>query len=231
MIVRNWMQRSPTLIGGDLRLAEAEEMLTELEQSALPVVDDGRLRGLLTRRHCLRSAHFVARTQSADEYDFYVQRLKVKDVMCRRPATIQATDTMEECLRRGQDLGVGQFPVLDGTRVVGVIGSTQVFLLAAHLLGAWERRSGLALGPLPIQPGTIGRIADLVEGAGAEVLALYPIAHAASGSEAAQSKVIVRFRGGSMAKVTAVLVAAGFPLMEQVDSAHDAAPAKENAWT
>jgi acetoin utilization protein AcuB len=231
MIVRNWMQRSPTMIHGDLRLAEAEQMLTELEQSALPVVEDGRLRGLLTRQHCLRSSHFVARTQSADEYDFYVRRLKVKDVMCRRPATIQATDTMEECLRRGQELGVGQFPVLDGQRVVGVIGSAQVFLLAAHFLGAWEKRSGLALGPMEVRQGTIGRIADLVEGAGAEVLALYPITQGAAQAEAGQSRVIVRFRGGTIDKVTAVLSAAGFPVMETVDAAGDAAAAKEPAWT
>lgn len=230
MIVGNWMQQSPKLIGSDMLLTDAEHLLTESGQSALPVVDDGRLRGLLTRQQCLRAAHFVARNQSTDEYDFYVQRLKVKDVMCRRPVTMQVGDTMEECLRRGQELGIGQFPVLDGDRVVGVIGSTQVFLLAAHFLGAWEKRSGVALGPIEMQPGTIGRISDLVEGAGAEVLALYPIAHDADSGGRKQSKVIVRFRGGAIDKVAAVLVAAGFPVMEQVDAAHGAAGAKEGEW-
>ncbi len=222
MIIRNWMQHNPTLVNGDTLVSEAKRILTEHNLQALPVVDDGRLRGMVTRQHCLRAAHFVARTQNPDEYSFFANRLKVKDIMVRSPATVEATDTMEECLRRGQELGIGQFPVMDGGEVVGVISSKEVFSLAAHFLGAWEKRCGVTLGPLEMKPGTIGRIADLVEGAGAEVQAIYPIARGADGGNGKQNerKVIVRFHAAEVKKVVAVLEAAGFRVIESVEAHH-----------
>jgi hypothetical protein len=127
---------------------------------------------------------------------------------------------MEECLRRGQDLGIGQFPVMEDGKVVGVISSKEIFSLAAHFLGAWEKRCGITLGPLEIKPGTIGRIADLVEGAGAEVQAIYPITRGEDGGngQPRERKVIVRFHAAELKKVVAVLEAAGFRVIESVDT-------------
>ncbi len=215
------MQTNPEHVHGDTLLAEAKRILTEHNLQALPVIDEGRLRGLITRQHCLRAAHFVARTQNPDEYNFFANRLKVKDVMVRNPATVEATETMEECLRRGQELNVGQFPVLDQGKVVGVISSNEILSLAAHFLGAWENRSGVTLGPLDLKPGIIGRIADLVEGAGAEVQAIYPIASNANGhrptpGKSRERKIIVRFHSAPVEKVAAVLEAAGLKVLEAV---------------
>ena len=95
-------------------VSEAKRILSENNLHALPVVDGGRLRGLVTRANLLRMGHFVLRTQNADEFNFFVTRLKVRDVMVRNPATVQASDTMQHCLLKGQELGVAQFPVLDG---------------------------------------------------------------------------------------------------------------------
>ena len=175
MIVRNWMQANPKTISSDTLVSEAKRLLSENNLHALPVVDEGRLRGLVTRANLLRMGHFVLRTQNPDEFNFFVTRLKVKDIMVRNPATVEAGDTMEQCLLRGQELGVAQFPVVDGERVVGVISANEIFQLAAHCLGAWERRSGVTLAPLQLGPGVLGRIADAVEGAGAVLQALYPI--------------------------------------------------------
>ena len=119
MIVRNWMQSNPVVIGSDTLLSEAKRLLTENNLHGLPVVDDGRLRGLITRANCLRAASCVLRTQNNDEFNFYSTRIKVKDMMVRNPATVDANDTMEHALRRGQELGIGQFPVMEQGQVVG----------------------------------------------------------------------------------------------------------------
>ena len=142
MIVRNWMHENPVVIASDMLVSEANRILSESNLHALPVVDGHRLRGLVTRANLLRMAHFVQRTQNADEFDFFVTRLKVRDVMVRNPATVQADDTMQECLLKGQALGVAQFPVLDGERVIGVISANEIFQLAAHCLGSWQQRCG-----------------------------------------------------------------------------------------
>lgn len=136
MMVRDWMQPDPMTISGELLVSEAKRLLSENNLHALPVVEGGRLRGLVTRANVLRTGHFMLRSQSGAEFDYFATRLKVKDIMVRNPATVQASDSMAHCLRKGQELGVAQFPVMEGEAVVGVISANEIFQLAAHCLGA-----------------------------------------------------------------------------------------------
>lgn len=220
MLVRNWMKPTPVTVSSDMLLSDANRILTESRLHGLPVVDGGRLRGLITRAHCLRAAHFVARTQSPDEFAYFTNQLRVRDLMVRNPTTVDADETMEVCLQKGQELGVGQFPVMDAGRVVGLISASEIFALAGHFLGAFERRSGVTLAPTELTPGTIGSVADLVEGVGAEVVAIYPIGIGKPPSRL--KKLIVRFHGPSVDRVVAALQAAGYEVIESVENAHAA---------
>lgn len=136
MLVRNWMKSNPVTISGDTLVTEAKRLLSEHNLHALPVVEGGKLRGLVTRHILLRAGHYVLRTQDPDELDFFATRLKARDVMVRNPATVEASDTMRHCLQKGRELGVAQFPVMEAGAVVGVISANEIFQLAAHCLEA-----------------------------------------------------------------------------------------------
>ena len=138
MLVRDWMKTTPTKISSDTLVTEAKRLLIDNNLNAVLVVDNERLRGLITRHNIMRMGHYVMRTQNADEVSFFVNRLKVRDIMVRRPATVQADDTIRQCLRYGNELMVAQFPVLEGDQVVGIISAKEIFQLAAHFAGALE---------------------------------------------------------------------------------------------
>lgn len=215
MIVRNWMQRQPMTIAGDVLVSEAKRLISENKLQALIVVDArGRLRGLVTRANLLRLGHFVMRTQSPDEFSFFATRLRVRDVMVRNPATVDIGDTIEECLRRGRDLGVAQFPVLDNDKVVGIISSNEIFQLAAHFAGAWEKRNGVTLAPLNLGPGVLGKIADVAEAAGAVLQAIYPVQRQHDDEDDDEKSVILRFHAADAAVVVTALEVAGFAVAE-----------------
>lgn len=218
MIVRNWMQTNPMTVTSAMLVSEAKRLLSENNLHALPVVDNGRMRGLVTRANLLRMGHFVLRTQSVDEFNFFVNRLKVRDIMLRNPATVQDDDTMEHCLLKGQELGVAQFPVLSGSELVGIISANEIFQLAAHCMGAWERRSGVTLAPLRLGPGVLGKIADVAEAAGAILQAIYPVGRhdMQTGESYPEKTVILRFHAPDTNAVVAALAAEGFPVNEPV---------------
>ena len=220
MLVRNWMRPSPMTVPGTMLVSEAKRILSENNLHALPVVEGGRLRGLVTRANLLRMGHFVLRTQDPDEFNYFVTRVRVRDIMLRNPATVQAGDTMDYCLRKGQELRVAQFPVLEGDALVGIISANEIFQLAAHCLGAWEHSTGLTLAPVELGPGVMGRIAAACESAGAVLHALYPIGrlggHSQDGS--AHKQVVVRFQAPDAAAVMFALRAAGFPVLEAAHS-------------
>ena len=219
MIVRDWMQPDPITIPSDTLVSEAKRLLSDNNLHALPVLDNGRLRGLVTRANMLRMGHFVLRTQSPDEFNFFVNRLRVRDVMVRNPATVRIDDTMEYCLLKGQELRVAQFPVMDGEEVVGVITANEIFQLAAYCMGAWERCNSVTLAPLNLGPGVLGRIADAAEGAGAVLQAISPVGRHAKPNDngGCYKTVILRFHSREIGKVIAALTAAGFPVLQSVE--------------
>lgn len=216
MKVRNWMQTNPLIIPSDTLATEAKHLLLDNNLIALPVVDNGRLRGMVTRVNMLRTGHYVMRTQNPDEISFFVNRLRVRDFMVRNVATLQADDTMEHCLLYGKEVGVSQFPVLEGEQVVGVISAREIFHFAAHALGAWERRNGVTLAPLVLGPGVLGRIADVAEGAGAVLQAIYPVGRHEfpSDTDTLEKTVLLRLHTESLEDVVIALEAAGFPVSE-----------------
>lgn len=214
MKVRNWMQRDPISVGSDTLVTEAKRILAENNTNALPVLDDGKLRGVITRVSCLRATEFVTRTQDPNEFDYLINRLKVKDLMVRNPATLKATDTMEYALKKGQELKVGQFPVLEEGKVVGLISKTEIFKLAAQFLGAFERWSGITLEPVEISPGQIGRIAAIAESVGANVHSINPVGDESPGR---RKRVILRFECDScnnLGEVVEAFEQAGYRVLE-----------------
>lgn len=219
MRVRNWMQPNPATIPSDTLVSEAKRLLSENGLHALPVIDDGRLRGLVTRANLLRTGHFVLRTQSPDEFNYFVTRLRVKDIMVRNPATVRADDTLEFCLRKGQKLGVAQFPVMDGSRVVGVITANEIFQLAAFCIGAWERRSTVTLAPLQLAHGVLGSIAAAAEAAGAVLQAMYPAGYGdpAAPADDQEERLVLRFDAPDTAAVVRALEDRGFAVLEAVE--------------
>jgi acetoin utilization protein AcuB len=211
MIVRNWMKRDPVTVPSDTLVSKAERIMNEHNLRALPVADDGRLRGVMTRIHCMRAAEYVARTEDPHEFAYFVNRLKVKDLMVRNPRTVNAGDTMESCLRRGQEENIGQYPVLEDGKVTGLISATEVFSLAAHILGVWEAWSGITIGPIHVENGTMGKIITMVADTGAVLESIFAVRSKQSNE---RIRVIVRFTGVAAETVAAAAVAHGFPVME-----------------
>ena len=210
MLVQNWMKSDPETVTSDTLVSEAKRLLTEKNLRALPVVDEGRLRGLITRANCLRAAEFVSRGQDPHEFDFFANRLKVKDLMFRRPATVNANDTMEHCLRRGQDEDISQFPVVEDDKLIGLISAAEIFGLAAHVLGAWDSWSGITLSPMIISKGTLGEIAGIIENTGGTLQSMFTVDE--NGSDL--KRVILRFQADDFDAVGAALTDAGFTLLE-----------------
>lgn len=211
MIVRNWMKRDPITVTSDTLVSKAKRMLVEHNLRALPVVDDGRLRGLITRVSCLRAAEFVARTEDPHEFSYFTHRLKVKDLMVRNPHTVDIDDPMEVCLRRGQDEQVSQYPVLDKGKVVGLVSASEVFYLAAQMLGTTRQQSGITVGPMEVGRGTLAKLGAVAEEAGAVVESLFSFPSCQNDGEL---KVTVRFTGADLASVAKAVEAAGYTVIE-----------------
>ena len=211
MIVQNWMKASPTTVSGDMLLSEANRIFSDQSVRAIPVVENDRLRGLLTRAHCLRAAENVTRSQDKHEFNYFTNKLKVKDIMVRYPDTVSADDTMEYIMRLGQEDGKSQFPVLADGKVVGIITATEIFHMAARIIGAFDNFSGVTLVAKLDSPDEISNITKILDREGAKLQSIYPI-HIENEKT---RRIIVRFETNNMEALVKVFEDEGFIILEK----------------
>ncbi|MCB2189185.1 MAG: CBS domain-containing protein [Deltaproteobacteria bacterium] len=212
MILRNWMEKDPVTVSSETLVAEAITLVVEKNRRALPVVDDGVLRGLVTRKDMQGCATAVARAQNEHENEYFLNRLKIKDIMIRMPHTVQAGDSVEYCMLKGQEELIRNFPVMESGKLVGLVSSLELFSALSSILGAEEIWCGITLEPILIESGTVAKVSRVVEDTGAVIMGVFTMRL----PNRPEKRVIVRFNGGvEVDMVAKALDDAGYKVFEK----------------
>jgi acetoin utilization protein AcuB len=175
MFVKNWMLPQQFSISSDALAVEAVAIISENKLKMLPVVDNGRLRGIVHRRDLSEAAYCVSGSGDICEMNYFCKKLKVKDVMVRRPLTISINDTVEDTLIRGRESLMSTFPVLDGDRVVGVVSDREIFVTLYKLLEAGQERLRITLANVTLKSGTLSEILGIVDKSGGIARSIFTV--------------------------------------------------------
>ncbi len=138
MYVKNWMLPTQVSISSDALATEALLLIRQHNLKILPVVDNGRLRGVLHRRDLSEAALCVSGSADVCEMNYFCKKLKVKDLMVRSPITIPIDATVEETLIKGREMMMSSFPVVDGDKVVGIVSDREIFVTLFKILEAGQ---------------------------------------------------------------------------------------------
>ncbi len=216
MLVRNWMRKDPTTIPSDMTARDAHKLFNELKTPFIPVVDSGRLRGLLARRDIRQAASFVTASESVHEMNFFNNRMKVKDLMVRKPVTLSIDDTVETALSKGSQFGRTFFPVLEGERLVGTVSDRDIFRTLRQILGVDEKLYSVTLENDFPATEAIKEIVLLVYEAGAALYSLFTLSDPVSGKK----RLLMRIKTRDPASVKKALREQGLHILEAVDRLH-----------
>lgn len=137
-LVRDWMSRDVLTVSPDTPAVEAGHILVEHSIRRLPVVEDGRLVGIVTYDD-IRGARPSAAARTVDELElaYLLANLPISEVMTRDPVTVSADETIGRAADAMLANEVGGVPVVDRDgRLVGLITESDIFRLVAH---AWRR--------------------------------------------------------------------------------------------
>jgi acetoin utilization protein AcuB len=124
MRVRELMTPSPITVSPETSLTEARELMGKRRIRHLLVVKDGLLIGIVTDRDIRSNLPSPATSLSVWEMNYLLDRLTIAEVMTRVVLTIGPDREALEAARIMVDHKIGGMPVLDGTRVVGIITET-----------------------------------------------------------------------------------------------------------
>jgi len=125
MLVKDIMHKNPHTVTTGTTLEEAYRLMQESRFRHFPVLEGGRLVGVVTDRD-LRLA-----TSTLAPVPFPAGAL-VGDMMTRDPRTAGLLDPVEDAARVMRELKIGCLPVVDGGELLGIV--TGIDLLDALLL-------------------------------------------------------------------------------------------------
>jgi len=132
-------------VAPDTTVQDAEKMLREHKIRRLPVVDGGKLVGVVTQARLREVAPSPATSLSVWELNYLLAKMKVKDVMQRKVVTVTPDTSIEKAATLGQERGVGTLPVIEDDRVVGVITTTDMYRILTDVLAFGEAGARLRI--------------------------------------------------------------------------------------
>jgi acetoin utilization protein AcuB len=146
MFVSKRMTIDPVTITSSTTVTEAAGIMKEKEFRRLPVVDDGRLVGIVTDRDLREVSPSPATTLSVFELNYLLAKMQVKDIMKKNVITIGQDATIEEAALILYNEKIGGLVVVDKAGgVVGIITETDIFKCFVDVMGLAEGRTRLTL--------------------------------------------------------------------------------------
>jgi acetoin utilization protein AcuB len=132
-VVRDWMTRDLITINLETTLPEAHRLMMEHDIRRLPVLENGRLVGIVTLGDVRGAEPSGATSLSIWEINYLLSRLRIEEIMTPRPFTISPNATLAEAAHMMLKYKISALPVLDaGEELVGIITESDIFRMVVR---------------------------------------------------------------------------------------------------
>jgi len=126
-IIRNWMSSPVTTISPETSLLDARQIMDAKKIRALPVLIEGKLVGIVTRRGLLRT-DIPALSERAWSTDLDLKGAEVSGIMTKNPITVPDSGPLPKAARVMLENKITAIPVVDANRkMVGIITTSDIF--------------------------------------------------------------------------------------------------------
>ena len=162
MRVRDKMTQDPVSITPQTTIADALALMREGDFRRLPVLDRGRLVGIVTDRDLSEVSPSPATSLSVFELNYLLSRTKIGAVIKKQQViSISPDDYLEKAALVMRDHQIGAIPVLEDGKLVGIITESDIFDAFIEMMGLRDSGSRLDL-ELDDKPGMLVKVSEIV---------------------------------------------------------------------
>lgn len=200
MFVGERMSRPVICVSPEDPINEVLAMFRNEHIRRAPVMQEGKLVGIVSERDLLNASPSSATTLSVWEMNYLISKVKIKNVMTKKVITVDADIPIEEAARIMADKKIGGLPVVSNGKVVGVITETDLFKILLELMGARQKALRVT-ATVPDQPGELAKITKAIASQGGDFISFGMF----SGPDANSRVVTFKVQGLKKEKVREVL--------------------------
>ena len=162
MYVRSRMTSDPFTVSPETTIAEALELMRVKKINRVPVVKEGKLVGIITERRLMEVSPSSATSLSIFELNYLLAKTKVKEVMTKNVVTVSPDDLLETAALKMRDNQIGGLPVVEGSKVVGIITESNIFDAFIEIMGFREQGSRISILVQEDRPGVLAELAGVI---------------------------------------------------------------------
>jgi len=127
MYVRDVMTSNVVTIPSSTSIADAKRIMQAHKFRRLPVVDKGKLIGIVTEHGLEQVSPSKATSLTVWELSYLLDKTTVKEIMEKNVVTVPPDMTVEEALALAQKSMVGALVVIEDGRVIGITTTNDFF--------------------------------------------------------------------------------------------------------
>jgi CBS domain-containing membrane protein len=124
--VRHLMAQNPATLGRNETLDLAESIMNLGRIRHMPVVDDGKIVGIVSQRDLFRSALISALGFGRKTTSALIKTIAIKEVMTEHVITISPEATVKEAARVMIEKKIGCLPVVEDQKLIGILTETDI---------------------------------------------------------------------------------------------------------
>lgn len=198
--VRDCMTKDVVTLGPEASAAEAWSLCREHNIRHVPVVQEGRLAGLVSDRD-LRDVRGGGEGRESDTPRW----VRLDDMMTRNVVTIHPLDTIEHAARELYERKIGCLPVVADDELVGIITSEDMMRTLIEMVGAQGRGTWVEV-EVPNEPGTLAEVTDVIRDRKVNIASIF----LGPASRETNRLIVLRLETTNPAGIVATLRDAGY---------------------
>jgi acetoin utilization protein AcuB len=189
MLVERWMKANPITVGPQDSFRHAMNLIRQRGIRHLPVVEGGRLVGIVTDRDVRQASPSAATSLEIHELHYLLEKIKIRDIMTSEVVTAMPEMPIEAAARLMLTHRIGSLPVLRGMALVGIITETDILSAFVEVMGIQAEQTRLEL-VLEERAGAFLDACRIVQDQGGDIVSVVT----ATASHRGEPKKVMLFR-------------------------------------
>ncbi len=172
MLVKGWISNQIISVDEETSMMKAYVLMKENNIRRLPVVQKGKLVGIVTDTDLKEACPSTATTLDIYEINYLLSEIKVKESMSKDVIYVKPDETVEFAAILMLENKISGLPVVnDQLNLIGVITQTDIFKALIYISGVYKGNVQFALC-LEDRPGSVKEVGDVIRSFGGRMVSI-----------------------------------------------------------